>query len=128
MQLWCNFYKWIQNFMKLHIPIITLFLTSGFKEIVRAVMFRDRMVVGFTTTWAFSAYHHLSCEFNSRSWWGIIDTTLCDKVCQWLAVCWWFSPGTPVSLGYSNKTDRHDITEILLKVALNTITLTLKKL
>jgi hypothetical protein len=30
--------------------------------------------------------------------------------------------GTPVSS--TNKTDRHDITEILLKVALNTITLT----
>jgi hypothetical protein len=33
-----------------------------------------------------------------------------------------FSPGTPVSS--TNKTDRHDITEILLKVALNTKTLT----
>jgi hypothetical protein len=32
---------------------------------------------------------------------------------------WWFSSGTPVSS--TNKTDRHDITEILLKVALNTI-------
>jgi len=32
----------------------------------------------------------------------------------------WFSPGTPVSS--TNKTDRHDITEILLKVVLNTIT------
>ena len=31
----------------------------------------------------------------------------------------WFSPGRPVSS--TNKTDRHDITEILLKVALNTI-------
>ena len=31
----------------------------------------------------------------------------------------WFSPGPPVSS--INKTDRHDITEILLKVALNTI-------
>jgi hypothetical protein len=30
-----------------------------------------------------------------------------------------FSPGTPVSS--TNKTDRHDINEILLKVALNTI-------
>jgi hypothetical protein len=38
-----------------------------------------------------------------------------------LAVGWWFSPRTPVS--YTNKTDRHDITEILLKVALNTIIL-----
>ena len=32
----------------------------------------------------------------------------------------WFSPDIPVSS--TNKTDRHDITEILLKVALNTIT------
>jgi hypothetical protein len=31
---------------------------------------------------------------------------------------WWFSPGNPVSS--TNKTD-HDITEILLKMALNTI-------
>ena len=30
---------------------------------------------------------------------------------------WWFSPISSI-----NKTDRHDITEILLKVALNTIT------
>jgi hypothetical protein len=32
---------------------------------------------------------------------------------------WSFSPGTP--LFSTNKTDRHDIAEILLKVALNTI-------
>jgi len=32
---------------------------------------------------------------------------------------WWFSPGTLVSS--INKTGHHDITEILLKVALNTI-------
>ena len=46
-------------------------------------------------------------------------TTLCDKVCQWLAAGQWFSPGPPVSS--TNKTDCHDITEILLKVVLNTI-------
>jgi hypothetical protein len=28
---------------------------------------RDRMVVGFTTTYAISAYHHWCCEFESRS-------------------------------------------------------------
>jgi hypothetical protein len=44
---------------------------------------------------------------------------LCDKVCQWLATGRWFSPGTTVSS--TNKIDRHDITEILLTVALNTI-------
>ena len=42
----------------------------------------DRMIVGFTTTYAISAYHHLSCEFESSSWRGVLDTTLCDKVCQ----------------------------------------------
>ena len=35
----------------------------------------------------------------------------------------WFSLHPPVTP--TNKTGRHDITEILLKVALNTITLTL---
>jgi len=39
--------------------------------------------------------------------------------CQWLTTGWWFSLGTPVSS--TNKTARHDVTEILLKVALNTI-------
>ena len=48
-------------------------------------------------------------------------TTLWNKVCQWLATGRWFSPGNQVSS--TNKSDRHDITEILLKVALilNTI-------
>ena len=44
-------------------------------------------------------------------------TTLCDKVCQWLATDRWFSPGSPISSTY--KTDRHDITVIMLQVALN---------
>ena len=75
---------------------------------------RDRMVVGFTTTYAISAYHHwIRISIRARC------TSLCDKVCQWLATSRWFSPGTPVSS--TNNTDRHDITEILLKVALNTI-------
>jgi len=43
-----------------------------------------------------------------------------------LATGWWFSPGTLVSS--TNKTDCHDITEILLKVAFNTITLEIFKL
>jgi hypothetical protein len=60
------------------------------------------------------------CEFQSRVR-GVLDTTLCDKVCQLLAAGRWFSPGTLVSS--TNKTDCHDIAEILLKLALNTITL-----
>jgi hypothetical protein len=52
---------------------------------------------------------------------SIQQYNVCDKVCQWLVAGRWFSPGTPVSS--TNKTDDHDIlvTEILLKVALNTI-------
>ena len=80
---------------------------------------RDRMIVGFTTTSAISAYHHWRYEFKSRSRRGVLDTTLCGKVNQWLATGRWFSPGTPVSP--TNKTDRHNVTDILLKVTLNTI-------
>ena len=39
----------------------------------------DRMVVRFTTTCVISAYRHQSCEFEFRSWRGVLDTTLCDK-------------------------------------------------
>jgi hypothetical protein len=59
------------------------------------------------------------CEFEPFSWWGVPDTTLCDKVCQWLVAGRLFSPGTLVSS--TNKPDHQDIAEILLKVALNTI-------
>jgi hypothetical protein len=56
---------------------------------------RDCMVVGFTITLctcAISAYHHWIYEFETRSCRGVLDTTLCDNVCQWLATGRWFSP------------------------------------
>ena len=61
----------------------------------------------------------LKLSVRTCSWWGVLNTTLSDKVCQWLAIGQWFSPCAPVSS--TNKTNRHDIIEILLKVALNTI-------
>jgi hypothetical protein len=36
----------------------------------------DRMVVGFTNTCA------ISCKFETHSWRGVLETTICDKVCQ----------------------------------------------
>jgi hypothetical protein len=45
-------------------------------------------------------------------------TATSDKVYQLLAHGLWFSPCTPASS--TTKTGRHDIAEILLKVALNT--------
>jgi hypothetical protein len=52
----------------------------------------------------------------------VLNTTLCDKVCQWLVAGRWLSLGTLLSS--TNKTNWHNVTEILLKVPLNTITLT----
>jgi len=45
-------------------------------------------------------------------------TAASDQVYQLLAHGQWFYPGTPASS--STKTGRHDIADILLKVALNT--------
>jgi hypothetical protein len=60
----------------------------------------------FTTTCAISAYHHWCCEFEPRSWRGLLNT-LCDSL----------SVTCDRSVVFStNKTDHHDITEILLKV------------
>jgi hypothetical protein len=49
------------------------------------------------------------CSNISPSWRGVLDTLLCDKVSQ----------GTLASS--TDKTSHHDIAEMLLKVALNTI-------
>ena len=83
---------------------------------------RDHMEAEFTINYASSTYHPLSLWARIPLRLGVLDTTLCDEVCQCLAVGRWFSPCTPVSS--TNKTERHDITEILFKVALNTIIIT----
>jgi hypothetical protein len=59
----------------------------------------------------------LCCQVN---WNGITYYFAHMDTLQWLVAGRWFS-----LVSYTNKTDHHDITEILLKVALNTITLTL---
>ena len=67
---------------KLFIAMKNLIANECTYECLRGRLGRDRMVVGFTTTCAINAYHHKSCEFEPRSWRGVFDTTLCDKVCQ----------------------------------------------
>ena len=87
------------------------------------------VVIALDSTYVISAYHHLRSEFESHSGevYAIQHYNVCGKVCQWIEAGRWFSPGTPVSSTKksTNKTDHHDITEILLKVALNTISQTL---
>jgi hypothetical protein len=80
------------------------------------------------------------CTSSRKSNYLTITTTIVPCVCLRIVVsithivlcfcfvCFYpvpcrFSPDTPVSS--TNKTDRHDIAEILLKVALNTISLNL---
>ena len=46
----------------------------------------DPIVVRYSITYGISVYHYQRCEFEFRPWGGVLDTTVCDKVCQWLAV------------------------------------------
>jgi hypothetical protein len=47
--------------------IIPFLINNPSKNESRGRRSRDRMVVGFTTTYAISAYHRWFCEFESRS-------------------------------------------------------------
>ena len=69
---------------------------------------RDRIVVGFTATYAISTYYHCCCQIESRSGRGV-EHFLIKFVRDFRQV-------DGVSrVASTNKTDRHDITEILLK-------------
>jgi hypothetical protein len=81
---------------------------------------RDRMVVGFTTTYAIHAYHHWSCEYESHSDEVYSIQHYVIKFDSEFVTDLWFSLDIPVPS--TNKTDCHNISEILLKVVLNTIT------
>ena len=61
--------------------------------------------------------HDPLCQVSKKGCTRLAATS--DKVYQLLAHGRWFSPGTPASS--TTKTGHHDIAEILLKVALNTI-------
>jgi hypothetical protein len=73
--------------------------------------------VACTTTCATGAYHHWYCEFESRSGWRVQHYVIkfVSDLGQIGGFLWVLRFPPP------NKTDRHDIAEILLKVALNII-------
>ena len=73
----------------------------------------------FGSTCAISAYHNLCCEFEPVHDVVYSIQHYVMKFASDLRQGRWFSQGTPVSS--TNKTACHDITEILLKVELNTI-------
>jgi hypothetical protein len=121
-------------------PLITLVTTeSNDRESLMVMNYSSQMSLaptcicfgGPSWSWSYGSwiYNYLCnlCLLPPTLWvWippklGVLDTTLCDKVCQWLATGRRFTQCTPVSS--TNKTDCHHITEILLNVALNTIPL-----
>ena len=61
--------------------------------------------LGPSWSWSYGSWiYHYQCILclsplkswvETYSWWGVLDKTLCDKVCQWLATSRCFSPGTP---------------------------------
>ena len=95
---------------------------------VQVVFFKLMDVVfnkGLTFLWVRTVFSFASICFFIRKKHTSSRKKMCtrfaaasDKVYQLLAHDRWFSPGTPASS--TTKTGRHDIAEILLKVALNT--------
>ena len=118
----CFYFALVQLSLSAYCSLIMLFSVYPFI----LVLFK----VGPLRSWSYGSWiynylcsqflHHWSwcCEFESH--WG--DTTLCEKVCQWLVTGQWYFPGTLVF--FTNNTDHNHTTEILLKVALNTISQT----
>ena len=117
------------NFIACNLAWLGLELQNEFVWKYISITVITLKLLGVVMVWSYNSwiYNYLCNQYLSPQtlWvrillrWGIFDTTLCDKVYQWLATGTWFSPGTPVSS--TNKTDHQDITEIMLKVVLNTI-------
>jgi hypothetical protein len=71
--------RWIFDLIKqfqdiknqLSIDLKYCLLPKGYTPMNRCSRGRDRMVVGFTTTYVISAYHNWCCEFESRSIRGV---------------------------------------------------------
>ena len=110
-----NFLSWIVNvFQIIHSIILTICNIQFFRGGRRG---RNHMIVVQLMDITIKVVSSLR---------GVLDITLCVKVRQWLTTGLWVSSGTPDCS--TNKTDHHNITEILLNVALNTIKPSFKKI
>jgi hypothetical protein len=54
------------------------------------------MVLGFTTTYAISAYHNQRCEFESHIVEVYSIQHFYKSLIKFVSDCRWFSPGTPI--------------------------------
>ena len=105
---------WLQNTSRLFFAFSKL----------NIMYFRGQLWSWLYGSWIYN-YLCNRCLSPLRFWVRTLFMARCTryKVCQWLATGQWFSSGTPIFT--TNKTDRQDIAEILFKVVLNTISLTL---
>ena len=88
---------------------------------------RVRMVVGLKTTYIQSMFITTKVVSSNPARGDVYAIQhYVIKFVSHLGAGHWFSPDIPVSS--TNKTDLHDITEILLKVQINTVILTLTPL
>ena len=117
--LWPDELKIDNNYKQFKNLILRVFIRNTVNIITsRGRRGRDRMVVGFATKLRNQCLSPPTLWVRIPLRRGVLYTTLCDKICQWLAAGRWFSPD------YStNKTDCHDLTKLLLYVVLNTVSL-----
>jgi hypothetical protein len=114
----CSSLQLHQIFVKINIKMNKVIIHLGIIMQIFKVFYAGTCIFFIQNCINCQSYLHLRCEFESLSWRSVQHYEI--KFSQWPAGrC--FSPGTPVSSSYT--TDRHDIAEILLKDALNTITL-----
>ena len=118
--LWWTIYNWKLSInclvycISVYFKCMKSWLLIASRKISKDIFMYADMIFGFL--WLARDRHgrmKLSVRISIRA----RCTTICDNVCQWLATGRWSSPGSPVSS--TNKTDSHNIIEILLKVALN---------
>ena len=63
--------------------------------------------VSLLTFYTFDVWFR-NCSDSVVSIFNVLDTALCDKVCQWLAAGGWFSPGNPVASTNTNLLLRYN--------------------
>jgi hypothetical protein len=70
------------SYSKVQLSMVRVVVKNYFSDsfLHRGRRRRDFMVSGSTTTYPINGYG--SCEFEPRSWRGVLNITLCDKVCQ----------------------------------------------
>jgi hypothetical protein len=103
-----TYFSWVGRVVEL--PLVQ----KVFSDLNGVVQSRPRWPLVIINKLNFPAYG-IFLQQNVR--WPWIYSVIVSQILDFPSL--WFSPGTPVSS--TNKTDDHDITEILSKVELNTI-------